>query len=66
LLPREIRSQYEFSPLPPAFVRRAMVRAGARYIRRGLLPVLPARVREMPAARRASAVGQVGVPVPTQ
>jgi uncharacterized protein (DUF2236 family) len=53
LLPRKIRSQYEFSPLPPAFVRRAMVRAGARYIRRGLLPVLPAHVREMPAARRA-------------
>ena len=54
LLPDEIRSQYGFAPLPPAFVRRALVRAGARYIRRGvLLPVLPARVRELPAARRA-------------
>ncbi len=53
LLPGEIRSQYGFAPLPPAFVRRAMVRAGARYIRRGVLPVLPARIREMPAARNA-------------
>src|ERR1700753_828216 len=41
LLPDEIRSQYGFSPLPPAFVRRALVRAGARYVRRGVLPLLP-------------------------
>jgi uncharacterized protein (DUF2236 family) len=53
LLPAEIRSQYGFAPLPPAFVRRAMVRAGARYIRHGVLPWLPARVRQLPAARRA-------------
>jgi uncharacterized protein (DUF2236 family) len=53
LLPDEIRAQYDFAPLPPAFVRRALVRAGARYIRRGVLPWLPARVREMPAARSA-------------
>ena len=53
LLPTEIRSQYGFAPLPPVFVRRAIVRAGARYIRRGVLPLLPARVRELPAARRA-------------
>jgi uncharacterized protein (DUF2236 family) len=53
LLPTEIRSQYGFAPLPPVFVRRAIVRAGARYIRHGLLPWLPARVRELPAARTA-------------
>ncbi|MFZ1994008.1 MAG: oxygenase MpaB family protein, partial [Solirubrobacteraceae bacterium] len=34
LLPDEIRSQYGFLPLPPAAVRRAMVGAGAAYVRR--------------------------------
>ena len=53
LLPRQIRSQYGFAPLPPAFVRRAMVRAGAAYVRRGVLPLLPQEIREVPAARRA-------------
>jgi uncharacterized protein (DUF2236 family) len=54
LLPRQIRSQYGFAPLPPAFVRRALVEAGAVYVRHGLLPLLPPRVRELPAARRAA------------
>ena len=53
LLPSQIRRQYRFAPLPPPFVRRAMVGAGGAYIRRGVLPWLPARVRELPAARRA-------------
>jgi uncharacterized protein (DUF2236 family) len=54
LLPDEIREQYGFLPLPPAGVRKALVGAGAAYVRRGVLPVLPARWREMPAARRAA------------
>ncbi len=54
LLPDRIRSEYGFPALPPAVVRRALVRAGALYVRRGLLPVLPASVREVPAARRAA------------
>jgi uncharacterized protein (DUF2236 family) len=53
LLPRQIRSQYGFAPLPPGFVRRAIVQAGAVYVRHGLMPLLPVRVRELPAARRA-------------
>jgi uncharacterized protein (DUF2236 family) len=51
LLPTRIRSEYGFAPLPPAPVRRAMVKAGALYIRKGLLPLLPAGVRQVPAAR---------------
>ncbi len=54
LLPDRIRSEYGFMALPPATVRRALVGAGALYIRRGLLPVLPDQVRLMPAARRAA------------
>ena len=55
LLPETIRRQYRFAPLPPAAVRRAMVQAGALYVRRGVLPLLPAQVRQVPAARRARA-----------
>jgi len=54
LLPDRIRSQYGFMPLPPAAVRKALVRAGALYVRRGLLPLLPAQVRHVPAARAAA------------
>jgi uncharacterized protein (DUF2236 family) len=54
LLPDEIRSQYGFFPLPPAAVRRALVGAGAAYVRRGVLPVLPAHIRQVPAARQAA------------
>ncbi len=54
LLPNEIRSQYGFFPLPPAAVRRALVGAGAAYVRRGVLPVLPAHIRLVPAARQAA------------
>jgi uncharacterized protein (DUF2236 family) len=52
LLPDRIRSQYGFLPLPPAALRKALVRAGALYVRRGLLPLLPDQVRHVPAARR--------------
>jgi uncharacterized protein (DUF2236 family) len=53
LLPDRIREGYRFSPLPPAFVRKALVRAGAEYVRRGVLPFLPERLRLVPAARAA-------------
>jgi uncharacterized protein (DUF2236 family) len=45
LLPDQIREQYGFSPVPPAFVRKAVVRAGGEYVKRAVLPLLPARVR---------------------
>jgi uncharacterized protein (DUF2236 family) len=45
LLPDRIREMYGFSALPPMFVRRALVRAGAEYVKRGVLPFLPQRVR---------------------
>jgi uncharacterized protein (DUF2236 family) len=54
LLPDRIRSEYGFPPLPPAAVRKALVGAGALYVRRGVLPMLPARIRQAPAARRAA------------
>jgi uncharacterized protein (DUF2236 family) len=54
LLPERIRSEYHFMALPPVTVRRAMVAAGAVYVRRGLLPVLPAHIRHVPAARQAA------------
>jgi uncharacterized protein (DUF2236 family) len=54
LLPPRIRTEYRFPALPPAIVRRAMVSAGAVYIRRGVLPLLPAHLRQVPAARRAA------------
>ena len=54
LLPDRIRSQYGFAPLPPPMLRKALVNAGAAYIRHGVLPLLPARVRQSPAARRAA------------
>jgi uncharacterized protein (DUF2236 family) len=54
LLPDRIRSEYGFPALPPAAVRRALVGAGALYVRRGVLPVLPPHIRQVPAARRAA------------
>lgn len=55
LLPDEIRRQYGFSPLVPPLARKALVRGGAVYVRRGLLPLLPAAVRHVPSARRSAA-----------
>jgi uncharacterized protein (DUF2236 family) len=48
LLPDRIREQYGFSPVPPPFVRKALVRAGGEYVKRAVLPLLPARVRHAP------------------
>ena len=53
LLPDRIRDEYGFSALPPAFVRKALVRAGAEYVKRGVVPFLPDRLRLVPAARAA-------------
>ena len=49
LLPDRIREMYAFSALPPVFVRKALVRAGAEYVKRGVLPFLPGRVRLTPS-----------------
>jgi uncharacterized protein (DUF2236 family) len=45
LLPDRIREEYGFSPVPPVFMRKALVRAGGEYVKRAVLPLLPARVR---------------------
>ena len=49
LLPDRIRNEYGFSALPPVFVRKALVRAGAEYVKRGVLPFLPRRMRLTPS-----------------
>jgi uncharacterized protein (DUF2236 family) len=54
LLPDRIRREYGFSPLPPPFVRRALVRAGGEYVKRAVVPLLPDRLRLVPAARAAA------------
>jgi len=53
LLPDRVRSQYGFAPLPPVFVRRALVDGGAEYVRRAVVPFLPERLRLVPHARAA-------------
>lgn len=53
LLPREIRDQYGFSSLPPAPVRELMVNGYAEYVKRGVLPFVPQRLRRIPVARAA-------------
>jgi uncharacterized protein (DUF2236 family) len=53
LLPAEIRRQYGFSPVPPPAVRRALVAGGAEYVKRFVVPLLPDRLRLVPAARSA-------------
>lgn len=50
LLPDPIRKQYGFSALPPVFVRKALVEGGAQYVRRAVIPLLPARLRLVPSA----------------
>src|SRR3954447_15983126 len=51
LLPDRIRAEYGFAPLPPAFVCRALVAGGAEYVKRAVVPLLPERLRYVPAAR---------------
>jgi uncharacterized protein (DUF2236 family) len=53
LLPDRIRREYGFSPLPPVFLRRALVAGGAEYVKRVLVPLLPDRLRLVPGARAA-------------
>jgi uncharacterized protein (DUF2236 family) len=53
LLPDRIREQYGFMPLPPVFIRKALVAGGAEYVKRVLIPLLPDRMRLVPAARAA-------------
>src|SRR3954451_17484872 len=53
LLPDRIREQYSFSPLPPAFVRKALVAGGAEYVKRAVIPLLPQQLRYVPSARAA-------------
>ena len=53
LLPDRIRDEYGFSPLPPAFVRKALVAGGAEYVKRAVIPLLPDRYRYVPRARAA-------------
>ncbi|MEA2430182.1 MAG: hypothetical protein QOI19_655 [Thermoleophilaceae bacterium] len=55
LLPDRIRREYGFSGLPPATVRRALVAGGAEYVKRAVIPLLPDRLRLVPAARAAAA-----------
>ena len=53
LLPERIRRQYGFLPLPPVWMRRALVAGGAEYVKRAVIPFLPARLRYVPFARAA-------------
>ncbi len=53
LLPERIRAQYRFGAVPPAIMRRALVAGGAEYIKRAVIPLLPDRLRLVPAARPA-------------
>jgi uncharacterized protein (DUF2236 family) len=53
LLPDRIRREYGFRELPPAWARRALVSGGAEYVKRAVIPLLPDRLRLVPAARAA-------------
>jgi len=53
LLPAPIREQYGFSVLPPAPLRELAVSAYASYVKRGVMPFVPGRLRRVPGARAA-------------
>ncbi|MEO7198385.1 MAG: oxygenase MpaB family protein [Solirubrobacterales bacterium] len=53
LLPPVIRDQYGFSPLPPAPLREFAVAAYAEYVKRGVLPFVPGKLRRVSASRAA-------------
>jgi uncharacterized protein (DUF2236 family) len=55
LLPDRIRHEYGFSALPPAPIRRALVAGGAEYVKRAVIPLMPDRLRLVPAARPQAA-----------
>ena len=50
LLPKGIRDQYDFFPLPPAPVRSLAVNAYASYVKRAVLPFVPSRLRRLSPA----------------
>jgi uncharacterized protein (DUF2236 family) len=54
LLPDRIRKEYGFLPLPPPLVRKALVAGGAAYVKRAVLPLIPERLRLVPAATATS------------
>jgi uncharacterized protein (DUF2236 family) len=53
LLPDRIRREYGFAALPPVWARRLIVAGGAEYLKRAVLPLMPERLRVVPAARAA-------------
>ncbi len=53
LLPDGIRRQYGFASLPPAPLRKVLVRGGSEYVKRAIIPFLPDRLRLVPSARAA-------------
>jgi uncharacterized protein (DUF2236 family) len=55
LLPDTLREQYGFSRIPPTAVRKALVAGGASYIKRGVVPFLPNRIRYVPESRLRTA-----------
>ncbi len=57
LLPDRIRHQYDFSALPPGFVRKSLVAGGAEYVKRAVLPLLPEQLRLVPHARNRGSSG---------
>jgi hypothetical protein len=52
LLPAQIRRQYGFSPLPPLPLRKALVAGGGECVKRSVVPLVPDRLRLVPAVRR--------------
>ena len=48
LLPDRIRDKYGFESVPPPVVRNAIVAASAAYVKRAVLPLVPARLRLIP------------------
>jgi uncharacterized protein (DUF2236 family) len=54
LLPAPLRSAYGFASLPPAPVRSAIVIGGAAYVKRAVIPLLPASLRFVPMAQQAA------------
>lgn len=60
LLPGELRRQYGFSPLPPVALRKALVAGGAEYVKRAVVPFLPAQLRLTPSAREGDPAALAG------
>jgi uncharacterized protein (DUF2236 family) len=54
LLPDRVREEYGFKPVAPMALRRAATRLQAEYLKRAVVPFLPARIRLVPSARSAA------------